>query len=99
MGIHDLEIENGRRNNVPPDERLCKLCLSINEYYVEDEYHVICTCSFYADLRRMYLFEHTHVNLFDFVNLMKEDNKDCVTRLAMYIISMFKVRSAHLTSL
>ena len=99
IGIHDLEIEIGRRSNVPPKDRLCKLCLSINEQHVEDEYHVICSCSFYADLRRTYLFEHAHANLFDFVTLMKEDNKDCVTSLAMYIISMFKVRSALLKSL
>lgn len=40
IGNHCLEVEKGRHHNVPPHERLCKLCLTQNIEYVENEYHV-----------------------------------------------------------
>ena len=36
-----LEIEIGRHTNVELENRLCKLCFSVNSYHIEDEYHVI----------------------------------------------------------
>lgn len=55
IGNHDLEIERGRHNRVPVNERYCKLCRAQNLLYVEDEYHVLLKCQFYKDLRDIYL--------------------------------------------
>ena len=55
VGNHDLEIEKGRYVKVPVDERFCKLCLTLNENHIEDEYHVLLKCPFYEDLRKIYL--------------------------------------------
>ena len=35
------------------DERFCKLCLTLNENHIEDEYHV---CPFYEDLTKTYIY-------------------------------------------
>jgi len=44
---HQLNIEIGRRFNIPPEERICELCNS----GVEDEYHFLCACPIYKDMR------------------------------------------------
>lgn len=67
LGLHDLEVEVGRHKMVPPEARLCKLCASVNKFHIDDEFHVICACSFYADLRNIYLSGVNDRNLFDFV--------------------------------
>ena len=63
---HTLEIEKGRHNNKPRDERLCSVC-NLNE--VETEDHFLTKCPTYHLLRRNYnmnefissieLFKHT----------------------------------------
>ena len=47
-GILPLEIELGRYRDVPLEERVCKLCISGQ---VEDEFHFLCICSYFNDLR------------------------------------------------
>ena len=47
---HQLEIENGRTNRVPREERLCRLCY----IEIEDEYHFTCKCPTYAEIRAKY---------------------------------------------
>ena len=54
VGNHDLEMERGRCTNVPVNERFCKLCLTLNENYIENGYRVPM-CPFYEDLRKTYL--------------------------------------------
>lgn len=47
-GSLPLEIELGRRNGTPLDERLCKMC---NHQSIENEIHVLLQCPLYDDLR------------------------------------------------
>ena len=71
VGSHDLEIERGRYAKVPANERFCKLCLTLNDNHIEDEYHVLLKCSFYEDFRKIYLcFKNDPLNLHTFVNIM-----------------------------
>ena len=51
ISSHQLEIENGRANRVPREERLCRLC----HIEIEDEYHFTCKCPTYAKIRAEYL--------------------------------------------
>ena len=46
---HKLQIERGRYENVPREQRICKLC---NSDVVENEYHFALTCPKYEDLRK-----------------------------------------------
>ena len=98
VGSHDLKIECGRHRNVPTCERLCKLCLTLNMNYVEDEYHVIMQCPFYDELRAIYLNVNEPKNLHTFISIMSVENDDLV-RLACFIYNMFKVRKSLLSQL
>ena len=48
-GILPLHVETGRFRNLPLEQRLCGLC---DKSEVEDEYHFLCHCAVYRDLRR-----------------------------------------------
>ena len=50
ISSHQLEIENGRTNGVPREERICRLC----HIEIEDEYHFTCKCPTYAEIRAKY---------------------------------------------
>ena len=58
-GILPLRIETGRFNNIKdsvtgkyrklrPDERLCEMC---KDGLIEDEFHFVCVCSIYKNIR------------------------------------------------
>ena len=49
ISSHQLEIENGRTNRVPREERLCRLCY----IEIEDEYFT-CKSPTYAEIRAKY---------------------------------------------
>lgn len=49
LGILQLEVESGRFNQTPLEERICKLC---NLNAIENELHFLCTCPQYAELRQ-----------------------------------------------
>ena len=65
LSVHPLRIQTGRyaRNRIPREERYCLVC---NGTDIEDEYHFICICPRYADLRKKYLkrcyYMHPSVN-------------------------------------
>ena len=48
LGILPIEIETGRYKSVFIDNRKCKLC---NLNLVEDEKHILFTCTLYNDIR------------------------------------------------
>ena len=99
IGNHVLEIEQGRHQNLPVNQRICKLCASIDENYVEDEYHVILQCPFYDELRTIYLdIKQKPVNLHTFISTMSAQNNELVM-LASFVGNMFKVRRNLLSAL
>ena len=99
VGNHDLEIEKGRYVKVPVDERFCKLCLTLNENHIQDEYHVLLKCPFYEDLRKIYLcFNNDPLNLHTFINIMYTQNQEEIVQLACFVSSMFKLRYYYLQS-
>jgi hypothetical protein len=51
LGTLDLEIEKGRRQNIPRTDRVCKLC---NSGEVEDVVHFILNCPRLGDIRKNY---------------------------------------------
>ena len=46
---HKLQIEFGRYQNIPREERICKLC---NSGEIEDEFHFSLVCHQYSEIRR-----------------------------------------------
>ena len=68
-GTAAIRIETGRYEGLPENERICPVC----ENVVEDEYHVLCQCPLYTDLREDYyefLIAEMDVNVH---NLSKEE--------------------------
>ena len=99
VGIHDFEIERGRYAKVPANERFCKLCLTLNENHIDDEYHVLLKCPFYKDFRKIYpCFNNDPLNLHTFVNIMCTQSQEEIVQLACFISSMFKLRYCYLYS-
>ena len=45
-----INVEIGRFRNVPLEDRVCKLCNSVTNN-IEDEFHVLCVCNAYNDIR------------------------------------------------
>ncbi len=44
MGVLPLAIETVRFKSIPVEEKVCVLC---NMNNIEDEMHMLCTCTFY----------------------------------------------------
>ena len=57
LSNHDLQIEKGRRRDIPREQRVCDLCETL-----EDEQHVIFQCPRYMDIRQRHqeLLERRH---------------------------------------
>ena len=64
---HKLLIERGRYENIPRENRLCKVC---NSGEIEDEYHFTLTCPEYIDLRN-----NSNNILSNILNMNTTDNK------------------------
>ena len=63
---HKLEVETGRYQSIPREQRICKVCpLKM----VEDEEHFIMKCPAYDEIRNQYLGSTNHT---DIKNLLSE---------------------------
>ena len=64
LSSHDLEIEIGRINGIPQENRFCKFCDNI----VENEEHVIYYCQAYKDERKDFQELHKFDNIKSLLN-------------------------------
>ena len=100
VGNHDLEIERGRQLNKRRDERYCKFCLTRNQMFVEDEYHVIFECLLYNDLRHTYIEDNTIPrNLFTFCSLLSSENVNVIKKTAKYLYHAFALRKSSMENI
>ena len=93
---HKLEIENGRKENINIMERVCKYCTALGYSCVENEYHFICKCPLYEDLRSKYLY---HVNSFNeesFLILFKSTNEHVLNNLSKFIFHSILKRNSYI---
>ena len=92
---HNLEIERGRHEGIPVNERLCKYCIERSMFYIEDEYHFICICSQYSNFREELLpiIIWVHPTREKFVSLMKSKNIRILNQLAAYIYHAMECRN------
>ena len=79
---HTLEIEKGRHNKIPREERLCKVC-DCEE--TETEEHFLIKCKFYDNLKSKY-----HIIQYEnSLNFLYETNPESLGR---YLIDAFSER-------
>ena len=81
---HCLEIEVGRHNNIPADNRICNHCDILE---VEDEKHFLLRCDLYCDLREVLI---QHAGSCNFTDIMC--NQGLQFNLAKCIFKMFRRR-------
>ena len=67
LGSHKLEIESGRFQNIPRENRLCKLC---QQGVVESEFHFLLCCNQYHTLRDKYFGNMSWPTINKFNNIM-----------------------------
>ena len=81
-----LHIPRRQICKVPVNERFCKLCLTLNENHIGDEYHVLLKCSFYEDFRKIYLcFNYDPLNVHTFISMMCTQNQEELVQLACFV--------------
>ena len=78
---HSLEIEKGRHNGTPREERICKNCQNGT---IENEEHFLINCSTYQPLR-----DHFRVNFDNIYDFLQTDDQE---QLAKFLLSAFEVR-------
>ena len=91
LSSHNLNIERGRYEGIPRDERLCNVC---NMNAVETEYHFLLVCPRYTDLRRKFLkpyFCHwPSINKFN--TLLMGSSKPAMIKTAKFIYYASQLR-------
>ena len=91
ISAHNLEIENGRYENLPGEQRLCKSC---NMNKIENEYHFLLVCPHFRELRSKYLKPYfcRWPTLCKFAQLLSSTSKTTTFRLAKFICLANKIR-------
>ena len=92
---HALNIEKGRHDKVPYHERVCEICKNnVGEIFIEDEYHFVCVCYVYQELRQRFLPSYitTNPDEHNFLLLMASNEPAIVRNLAIYTNEAFKLR-------
>ena len=84
---HKLEIEIGRHNNIPRENRLCKTCL----VDIENEMHFLCNCPRYNDVRAYY-FGKASLTTEIGKSIMTCKEKETTSKLALYLQKSYKLR-------
>lgn len=80
---HKFPIEWGRYEGIARDDRVCELCFL---HKLGDEYHYALECSYFDDLRRMYLPRDlfSRPNTVKFESLMCSDDTHLLFKVAKY---------------
>jgi len=90
---HPLRIQTGRyaRNNIPRNERYCQCC---DQRDIEDEFHFICKCPCFQQLRQKYIKIVYYVNpsVFKFHTLLNSTCKIEIINLCKYMKEALAVR-------
>ena len=83
-GVLNINVENGRHNNIPREQRLCTLCKLKK---IEDEYHFLLVCPCYRDIRSRFLKTYycAWPSYNKYINLLTLKSKKTILNLSKYI--------------
>jgi hypothetical protein len=98
MGMLNLEIEIGRYDGVPREERFCKVC---NSGLVEDEFHFVLVCDHYVTERQRCIPQYFRLypTPDKFCKLMKSNNKYILNNLSKFVLLACKKRDLFFSEL
>jgi hypothetical protein len=91
---HNLAIERGRAIGVNRSERYCLYCQLLDVKVVEDEFHFVCMCPLYADLRARYLPYLCDID--SFVSNFNSQSTTTILNLCHFLYESFKLCDAML---
>ena len=65
---------------------------------IEDEYHFICICQLYKQLRKRYISEYCfkRLNMRTFIELMSNNDTRTVCNLTNFVFKAFSIRKSHM---
>ena len=90
---HPLNIEVGRHTGVLKEDRICKLCAKHDlGNIIEDEFHFICNCPMYTDIRSQLLPSYNLNTREEFIYLMMTENIDVLKDLTTFVKLALKRR-------
>ena len=97
---HRLEVEVGRYTRTAKQLRLCKTC---NLKAIEDEFHFICICKAYDDLRKQLFKDMSSIVpnfdnfcLYDkFLYIMSVSELDMIPIVVLYVDNCLKIRQQY----
>jgi hypothetical protein len=79
---HHLEIERGRLNNIDINDRKCKVCTSD---MIESEFHFLCICPIYRELRLKYNIRLSFNTLKYFETIMSTKSVKRIRKVSKFI--------------
>ena len=98
MGILPLMIEVGRYYGIPLDERFCPICKDCFGNFIEDEFHFLCICSHYHDIRQQ-LYDQVKncFPLFDRLESFEKFvylNSNCQLQTSTFVAKAMQIRQS-----
>ena len=89
---HILKIETGRYDGTNEENRYCPLCTKKGLFLIENEFHLIVECEYYATLRNAYL-KSEYLNYIRFIELFTSTDKSILFNLATFLYKSLLLRS------
>ena len=89
LSSHKLEIESGRFNGIPREQRHCKVCSS---NLIENEYHFLLCCPQYSVIRQKHLGNMQWPNISKFIKLLSSSKQKVLINLCRYISECYAIR-------
>ena len=90
---HTLNVELGRQNKIPFEQRICQFCFqNENVSVVECEFHVFFCCKRFDGIRNSYLFNWYSYdrNLPNFYTIMSSTNEETIYKTALYVEKLLR---------
>ena len=83
-GNHRLPVETGRWDDIPLNERKCKICTKDD---IGDEYHYLFTCDSFTSDRKLYLKPYFYVkpNIRKYRELFTSTNEATLIKLPKFV--------------
>ena len=93
LSSHRLRIERGRWLKIIKDNKLCAVC-----HVLEEEFHVICICPRYTDIRNSVIKPYyiMRPGMTKLSHLLNTENVKEMSDLALFIKSLLVIYNAYL---
>ena len=91
LSSHHLKVESGRWHKpqpIPFNDRKCILCNQL-----EDEFHFVCECPKYEEIRRIYIPHHivSHCSMHKFIEFLCTNDSTMLQNLALFVVKATKI--------